>query len=812
MSIIVKFLNLIKNNKGSGPIVATVILFPLLAGLIFGTIMYAQMTNVQNITEEAARAGARYYAANYGLMNEEALKDQSRLEAAKVVAGSKNITPVKDIDITFPPNIRVGILTKDHGKFYIDTQWCRPANNTVHEEMKKLVGKKVFAQGEMVESSIFNVNEATTNPPEVQTVSQEAREIPLGTWGSQTVGQTDHSSPSNAKALVPYGSGPWYTDWPTNWPDSGAWWIWGGQYPADKCGLNGQILTLKSPVFWTVGYGKYRLYANADDWFNVRVDVTDVLQGEGPGTKTWDWDPGPSRPVQFNVLTWNGYGPAGFISTFKQIGWHWPVSYTPSYSLWGWFHYPGWTVPYAQWVNIKAKNQYGNSVHIYVDTYDTPNVANGNGECNFYAYPGITYSVCLYSETLNNDLVVNLNGEVMLHSDSNWSYLNADGVQYQPVTLPEKVTPDTEFNVNLTVKNDAGTIWFASKPDWWGYGPNNWQTNFSYHWYNEGGNLVTLDGLRTNLPYDVNGWGSVNLNLKIKSPTTPGKYKLVIDGVQEAVAWFGPVQGVNRPTVEAWIDVVGDLLSYNVLYDPVDVPKYMEAGKTYNLTVKAKNTGSISWTPGNFGLSYHWYKEPGHVIKIWDGTRDYVDYTVPPGGTYTFSLSVTAPADPGNYTLEIDMVHENVAWFKEKDCKTLNAAVKVPSGEILKGNLIWCGDCYMVNSYIIEYNDPLVESKLAMLSGKDVILWGKYKDRVSYFRVDNIEEYKAGDWTAESTFDDNLDIETKKVTENGKDYAFCKVTYHYPIPVRTLMRLVHLGDEPPSREIVGSAYFKLGEQ
>jgi archaellum component FlaF (FlaF/FlaG flagellin family) len=80
-----------KKNCGDAMIVATVLLFPLLAVLIYGGVMYSQMADVSNIVEEAARAGARYYAAHDG-------DEITAIEKAQeVVEGSANITPVKDI-------------------------------------------------------------------------------------------------------------------------------------------------------------------------------------------------------------------------------------------------------------------------------------------------------------------------------------------------------------------------------------------------------------------------------------------------------------------------------------------------------------------------------------------------------------------------------------------------------------------------------------------------------------------------------------------------------------------------------------------
>jgi len=159
MQIIIKFLNFIKNNKGSGPIVATVILLPLLAGLIFGTTMYAQMANVQNICEEAARAGARYYASHYGELD---AKDNAIKEAQDVIKGSINITPVKRVKPQQEGELS-GCLEKIGGKFYINGI-CLKTKGPVRKELESLVGQNVTVYGYMKNYSILKTEAACADP------------------------------------------------------------------------------------------------------------------------------------------------------------------------------------------------------------------------------------------------------------------------------------------------------------------------------------------------------------------------------------------------------------------------------------------------------------------------------------------------------------------------------------------------------------------------------------------------------------------------------------------------------------------------
>jgi hypothetical protein len=50
---------------------------------------------------------------------------------------------------------------------------------------------------------------------------------------------------------------------------------------------------------------------------------------------------------------------------------------------------------------------------------------------------------------------------------------------------------------------------------------------------------------------------------------------------------------------------------------------------------------------------------------------------LPPGGEVEMTLTVNAPQTPGEYTLQVDMVHEGVTWFKEKGGRPLELRVRV---------------------------------------------------------------------------------------------------------------------------------------
>jgi hypothetical protein len=50
---------------------------------------------------------------------------------------------------------------------------------------------------------------------------------------------------------------------------------------------------------------------------------------------------------------------------------------------------------------------------------------------------------------------------------------------------------------------------------------------------------------------------------------------------------------------------------------------------------------------------------------------------LPPGGETELTMTITAPSQPGDYTLEFDMVHEAVVWFKQRGARPLSIKVTV---------------------------------------------------------------------------------------------------------------------------------------
>ncbi len=114
-----------------------------------------------------------------------------------------------------------------------------------------------------------------------------------------------------------------------------------------------------------------------------------------------------------------------------------------------------------------------------------------------------------------------------------------------------------------------------------------------------------------------------------------------------------------------------------------DGPNVMTASRRAVFYVTIKNTGDTAWpalgqADGGFAtkLGNHWLNENG-VMVVQDDARASLLFDLQPGQETEIPITVTAPPQPGTYTLEIDMLQELVNWFGPAGSKTLRLEILV---------------------------------------------------------------------------------------------------------------------------------------
>ena len=106
-------------------------------------------------------------------------------------------------------------------------------------------------------------------------------------------------------------------------------------------------------------------------------------------------------------------------------------------------------------------------------------------------------------------------------------------------------------------------------------------------------------------------------------------------------------------------------------------------GQKQEIMVRVTNKSNALWIVyGSEGLKYRvavgnsWLDNKGQLLTNMDG-RHGLPENLKPGESVVVPLPITAPAKPGDYILQLDMVQELVTWFADKGSETLKINVKV---------------------------------------------------------------------------------------------------------------------------------------
>lgn len=119
----------------------------------------------------------------------------------------------------------------------------------------------------------------------------------------------------------------------------------------------------------------------------------------------------------------------------------------------------------------------------------------------------------------------------------------------------------------------------------------------------------------------------------------------------------------------------------------------MTRGEKKQLRVDVKNASETDWLTNGLDPAYklrssdddmyrmylgnHWLDGASQKIVINDDGRAALPEILSAGSSATISLAITAPQNPGEYILELDLVQENVTWFGAKQSPTTRYKIKV---------------------------------------------------------------------------------------------------------------------------------------
>lgn len=90
------------------------------------------------------------------------------------------------------------------------------------------------------------------------------------------------------------------------------------------------------------------------------------------------------------------------------------------------------------------------------------------------------------------------------------------------------------------------------------------------------------------------------------------------------------------------------------------VPAVMTTGQRYSVSVTMRNAGTNTWT---IEKKHRLSSQSPTDNNTWGLSRVYLSNFVLPGNNVTFAFTVTAPAQPGQYDFQWQMIQEALEIF-----------------------------------------------------------------------------------------------------------------------------------------------------
>lgn len=119
---------------------------------------------------------------------------------------------------------------------------------------------------------------------------------------------------------------------------------------------------------------------------------------------------------------------------------------------------------------------------------------------------------------------------------------------------------------------------------------------------------------------------------------------------------------------------------YRVRLELIQPPAELRRGETRRVQVRVENLGDatlsgLGTTDGRFSvrLSYQWINQHGRAMGF--DYRKQLPRALGPGESLTMDAELRAPVEPGPHQLQLDLVQESIAWFKDKGSRVF--AIKV---------------------------------------------------------------------------------------------------------------------------------------
>jgi len=152
-----------------------------------------------------------------------------------------------------------------------------------------------------------------------------------------------------------------------------------------------------------------------------------------------------------------------------------------------------------------------------------------------------------------------------------------------------------------------------------------------------------------------------NMNIQLTQLTMKNKNlftKIFLFGIFFACLFTA----VNSYSQEGKAVVNGRPPMDGATYLSQSTPGLMESGKTYDVSISMKNSGSTTWQKGNYKLKM--MNQADAMTKIWGVNDIELGSSIAPGESVTLNFKLATPLTAGTYNLQWQMANGN-AFFGE---------------------------------------------------------------------------------------------------------------------------------------------------
>jgi hypothetical protein len=161
-------------------------------------------------------------------------------------------------------------------------------------------------------------------------------------------------------------------------------------------------------------------------------------------------------------------------------------------------------------------------------------------------------------------------------------------------------------------------------------------------------------------------------------------------GCRTQTATEAPATNASQSTTPAQQKVAGPLpeSGFKAEITAADPPERLRPGQVAVINIKVKNTSDVIWwqrggettdrTDNMFYIAAgnKWLDKDGKMTSETEGHNG-IPKDLKPGEETEMTLQITAPKEPGEWFMQLDMVQEGVAWFHEKGSPTTKVKVQV---------------------------------------------------------------------------------------------------------------------------------------